>query len=160
MGIWNQDGIPHKGWQYLGVEDLAEDVIGEEEIPYETCEMCGQEKIRYVHILRHPSYPNVMRVGCVCAEKMLSDYDNPQETERVARNRANRRRNFMKQEWTLNPTKGNYSLRYRGERITLVNGRFGWGVAYHNDIIWKRNGRSMRSVDEAKMLAFELYDNN
>lgn len=35
------------------MEDLGEGLEGEE-IEYEQCEMCGNEKIRYVHIMKHP----------------------------------------------------------------------------------------------------------
>ena len=45
---WNKADIPHKGWKYIGIEDLGEDVYPGEEIRYEQCEMCGNEKIRYV----------------------------------------------------------------------------------------------------------------
>ena len=51
MARWDRPEIPHKGWNYVGIEDLGEDALPGEEIPYEQCEMCGNEKIRYVHIL-------------------------------------------------------------------------------------------------------------
>ena len=41
---WNKEGIPHKGWHCIDVEDLADLVDGTEEIPYEQCEMCGKWK--------------------------------------------------------------------------------------------------------------------
>ena len=48
---WNKADIPHKGWEYIGMEDLGEDAYPGDSIPYEQCEMCGKEKIRYVHKL-------------------------------------------------------------------------------------------------------------
>lgn len=48
MARWNKKDIPHKGWKYIGIEDLGEDVYPGEEIRYEQCEMCGNEKIRDV----------------------------------------------------------------------------------------------------------------
>ena len=50
-----------------------------EEIPYEQYEMCGNERIRFVHLMQHPDYPHELRVGCVCAEKMSDDYVNPRK---------------------------------------------------------------------------------
>lgn len=41
---WNKADIPHKGWEYIGMEDLGEDVYPGDPIPYEQCEMCGKEK--------------------------------------------------------------------------------------------------------------------
>lgn len=56
MARWNKADVPHKGWKHIGIEDLGEDVYPGEEIRYEQCEMCGNEKIRYVHILTHPEF--------------------------------------------------------------------------------------------------------
>ena len=39
MARWDNPGVPHKGWTLICVEDLGEDVSGDEEIEYETCEM-------------------------------------------------------------------------------------------------------------------------
>ena len=49
MTKWNKEGLPHKGWQCLDVIDLAERAESGDSIPYEQCEMCGNEKIRYAH---------------------------------------------------------------------------------------------------------------
>lgn len=35
MARWNKADIPHKGWRYIGIEDLGEDVYPGEEIKYE-----------------------------------------------------------------------------------------------------------------------------
>ena len=51
---WDKKDIPHKGWIEIGMEDLGEEAEFGEEIQYEQCEMCGNEKIRYVHIMKHP----------------------------------------------------------------------------------------------------------
>ena len=48
MARWDNPGVPHKGWTLICVEDLGEEVSGDEEIEYETCEMCHNERIRYV----------------------------------------------------------------------------------------------------------------
>ena len=58
--------------------------------------MCGRERIRFVHIMRHPDYPDELRVGCVCAEKMSDDYVNPRRAEDTLKKRAVRRKNFNK----------------------------------------------------------------
>lgn len=94
MARWDRPGIPHKGWNYIGIEDLGEDALPGEEIPYEQCEMCGNEKIRYVHILTHPEFNGEIRVGCSCAAKMMENYSAPERNERELRNRTNRRKTF------------------------------------------------------------------
>lgn len=88
-----------RGRRYVEMEDLGEDTLPGNDIQYEQCQMCGHEKIRYVHILEHKDFPEELRVGCVCASKLTNDYVKPQERERDLRNRANRRQNFMRREW-------------------------------------------------------------
>ena len=63
-GRWDRPGVPHKGWSFDQMED-AQDATS-------TCEMCGNEKVRYVHVMSHPAY-GTLRVGCVCAEKMQGE---------------------------------------------------------------------------------------
>lgn len=122
---WNKEGIPHKGWHCIDVEDLADLVDGTEEIPYEQCEMCGNERIRFVHLMQHPDYPHELRVGCVCAEKISDDYVNPRKAEDTLRKRASRRKNFNNKEWRFNPEKQTYSKKYKGEYITIKKSRYG-----------------------------------
>ena len=45
MARWEREGIPHKGWKEIGIEDLGEDLESGDDVEYEQCEMCGQEKI-------------------------------------------------------------------------------------------------------------------
>ena len=93
MARWDNPGIPHKGWTLIGYEDIREDALDDEDFEYETCEMCHNERIRYVHILTHPDYNGEIRVGCDCACKMTDDYVSHPEHERQMRNRAARRNN-------------------------------------------------------------------
>ena len=74
---WDQSGVPHKGWHCVDVVDLRADGESADETDYATCQMCGNEKIRYVHIMEHPDLDENFEVGCVCAEKMSDDYDGP-----------------------------------------------------------------------------------
>lgn len=99
MARWSQEGIPHKGWRYVDVEDIFEGLSGDDERVYEQCQMCRNERIRYVHILTHPEFDSEIRVGCDCAAKMTDNYVNPQQRERDLKNRLNRKKNFAKQDW-------------------------------------------------------------
>ena len=85
---WDKKDIPHKGWTEIGMEDLGEEAEFGEDIEYERCEMCGNEKIRYVHIMTHPEFPGELRVGCICACHMTDDYENPEARERDLKNRV------------------------------------------------------------------------
>jgi len=160
MARWNKADVPHKGWKHIGIEDLGEDVYPGEEIRYEQCEMCGNEKIRYVHILTHPEFDGELRVGCDCASNLINDYVNPREQERNYRNRTNRRTTFLRQEWTRKPETGNYSLRYKGEYITIMKSKYGvgWGVIFRGVQRWEHGGRKIRDIETAKLAAFDLFD--
>ena len=159
MARWNKADIPHKGWEYIGMEDLGEDIHYGEEVQYEQCDMCGYERIRYVHILKHRDVSQEFRVGRDCASRMIEDYVNPEQNERELRNRANRRKNFLKQEWRYMVQTGNYTLRYKGENITIVKGEFGsWGVVFQGNWRWDYKGRKMNDIDTAKLIAFDLFD--
>ena len=140
MGKWNLSDVPQKGWECVTVIDLGDD--DEEDIPYEQCEMCGNEKIRYVHVVRHPEWPDELRVGCVCAQKMTDDYVNPCKIEKELKNKAQRRTNFNKVKWKYNPEKDTYSKRYKGEYITIVKSRYGtFGIFFADEKIWNINGK-------------------
>lgn len=156
---WSKAGIPHKGWVCVDVEDIAENATGSENIEYEQCEMCGNEKIRFVHIMEHPEYPNELRVGCVCAEKMSGDYVNPRKAEDTLRKRALRRKNFNNKDWNFNPAKRTHSKKYKGEYITIMeswNGNL--GIFFADNRIWEYNGRKIRSFEEAERVAFEIFE--
>lgn len=105
---WKQHGIPHKGWKLIDVIDVREDGQEEWETDYETCMMCGNEKIRYVHIVEHFDVTEEFKVGCTCAEKMTSDYINPEKRERELRNRATRRANWIKKQWKISKNGNHY----------------------------------------------------
>ncbi|WP_294346879.1 hypothetical protein [uncultured Sphingobacterium sp.] len=107
--FWKQEGIPHKGWVLSDVIDVREDGQPEWDTDYETCMMCGNEKIRYVHILEHSDVSSEFRVGCRCAEKMTGDYVNPEKRERELKNRANRRMSWKRKIWKRSKN-GNYFL--------------------------------------------------
>jgi len=77
-GRWDQPGVPHRGWSFVMMED-AEDAAC-------TCEMCGNERVRYIHLMSHPAYQS-LRVGRVCAEKMQNDYVGPRQREQEFKRR-------------------------------------------------------------------------
>jgi hypothetical protein len=66
---WDQPNIPHKGWTCVDVIDLRSGEASSKEADYATCEMCGNERIRYVHIMEHAALEGNLSVGCVCAER-------------------------------------------------------------------------------------------
>lgn len=164
MPQWNQKGIPHKGWECVGMEDLGESLDGldyEEKLGcYEVCQMCGKEGIRYVHIMRHPDYPVLLRVGYRCAECMEADYINPKSRENILRNKHLRRKNFLKKEWRRKPN-GNFVLKYKGHIVTIMPSNFangGYGVYFHNSCTWRIHDKKIETFTEARIVAFSQLD--
>ena len=165
MSLWDNKHIPHKGWICVGMIDLGEDAddmdfeTRRDEL-YEQCEMCRQEGIRYVHIMKHPEYADNLRVGCICAQKMENDYTAPRERENDLRNRHNRKINFLKREWQSRAN-GNLVLKYKGRYITIMQSKYNqleYGVAYDGEYIWRYQGRKIRDIRTAQLAAFDIFD--
>ncbi|MDQ6755319.1 MAG: hypothetical protein M3004_00130 [Bacteroidota bacterium] len=115
---WNIPGIPHKGWILMDVIDVREEGQSEWETDYETCMMCGNERIRYIHLVEHKEVAEEFRVGCICAERMTNDYVNPKHREKKLRNKSVRRTNWIQKEWKVS-RKGSYYFK-KDEHILTI----------------------------------------
>ena len=87
MNRWKSKGVPHKNWFIVDQLDMGHGSTI-------TCEMCGTQEVRYVHIMDHNNYKR-LAVGCVCAENMSISYKGKgKEAERQLRlNAAKEKRN-------------------------------------------------------------------
>src|SRR5438552_4145724 len=99
MNLNKTPGVPHKGWQLKEVVDLRDEDLAYGE--YADCQFCGQEQIRFVHILCHAQYSGDIRVGCMCAEQLTDDYVTPKRKESELRSRAGRRERWLRRKWNL-----------------------------------------------------------
>ena len=55
--------------------------------------------------------------------------------------------------------KNTYSKKYKGEYITIMEGRYGgWGIFFAGQKIWNYEGRKIRSFEEAEKVAFEVFE--
>lgn len=150
--LWKQKDIPHKGWTLIDVIDVREDNQPEDETEYESCMMCGNERIRYVHIVEHKLYEETLRVGCVCAEKITSDYLNPRKLEQKLRNKAARRTNWKKKKWKFS-IKGNRYLRIESHLITIFRDKKTNKYKVCIDSTFGK--KEFNTLDEAKTAAFK-----
>lgn len=149
-GLWNRSGTPHCGWSCIDVVDLEPQHDDE----YASCEMCGKEKIRYVHKMTHPSHRE-LDVGCVCAEKMSGDYVNPKRCERKLKNRASRKKKWLKRRWRTS-AKGNSFINAEGRNLVVFPTKFDpdkWGFG----IDGKFSKKKFASEDEAKLAMFDEF---
>lgn len=149
--FWNQQSVPHKGWILIDVIDIREEGQSEDETDYESCQMCGNEKIRYVHIINHVEVVEDFRVGCICAEKMTNDYVNPKKREKELRNRANRRTNWAKKEWKISQ-QNNFYLKVDGHLLIIFKDVINNKYKVKIDEIYGK--KTFENVKEAKYAAF------
>ena len=148
-GKWSLSGVPHKGWRCVDIEDLGE--------PDAVCEMCETQEIRYVHYMEHTDYPDILGVGCICAEHMEEDYDAPRRRERGLRNGAQRRSRWLNRRWRIS-AKGNSFLNTNGFNIVIFQkSNRSWAGRIEDresgEFIVSR--KEYRSEDKAKLAAFD-----
>lgn len=150
INYWKQHSIPHRGWIFINVVDALEGRHNDNS-HYEDCHMCGKEQIRYIHILRHSLVDDDIRVGCICAEKMTDDFQNPRKREKKLKNTINRKLNWSKKKWKVSK-KGNLYLKIDNHLITIFPDSF---TAKYKVRIDETIGKKyFNDIDEAKMAAF------
>lgn len=154
--LWNTPNIPHKGWACVDVFDVRADGAPVEETNYETCEMCGNERIRFVHLMRHQEHDGELRVGCVCAEKMSGDYQTPKRREKVLRSRADRRAKWLARKWRRS-AKGNLWIK-AGDYHVVVAAELGQLGKVRGFINNKRGRFLYESEDAARLALFDAIE--
>lgn len=87
-----------------------------------TCELCGCTQVRIVHVMEHLHYFERISVGCICAGIMEGDILAAKERERMVKNRAKRRKNYLKRIWEQTPY-GVSLMRYRGEMLQICKSK-------------------------------------
>ena len=147
-GKWSVAGVPHKGWKCVDLEDQGKATA--------ICEMCEAQSIRYVHVMEHPEYKDVLRVGCICAGHMEQDPAAARAREARATSEAARRVRWLSRSWRVS-AKGNRYVTARGYRTTVYPARGGWKftVAAVEETNVVRSHRSFATSDEAKLAAFD-----
>ena len=144
LGKWSQSGVPHKGWSCVGFDDLDE--------PSAICEMCEHQEIRYVHTMRHPDYPELLNVGCVCAEKMEADYASARRRESNAKSIAGKLNRFMNSPHWRATEKGGQRIN-RNECLIVISKRHSFGYwIKRDDAEWSQ--WAFKTEDEAKRAVF------
>lgn len=143
MNLWKNAGIPKKGWVCKTVEDLG---LGN----YEPCEMCGNEIVRYIHVMQHVNYPEVVNAGCVCAGKMTDDYYGARLRDAAAKKKASRKSYWLKRKWKVRPN-GTHALKFQGQSVGVCYYNSKWSYFIHRQF----SDRSFDSLSEAKLALFD-----
>jgi hypothetical protein len=147
-GLWDQQGVPHKGWSCVYVDDLGE---GERQI----CGMCRHQEIRYVHSMQHLNYPSILEVGCECAATMEGSYVSAHRRESRLKSTAGKRKRWLSRKWRVS-AKGNPFLNTKGYNIAIYQQGAFWGAKLTHELSKKTifSQKPYRTEDEAKMAAF------
>jgi len=148
MALVLLNGIPHKGWRLINVIDVREDGQSESDTNYESCMMCGNEKIRYVHIVSHDE----VAVGCNCAARMTEDYVNPERREAELRNRANRRISWSKKQWKYSKSDNLY-LNYENHFLLIFKDKY--SAKFKIRIDERVSKKTYDDIDLAKIAVFK-----
>ena len=138
----------------MTVTDIREDGAPADETVYAVCEMCGNERVRFVHTMEHEEHER-LDVGCVCAEKMSGDYVNPRCHETRLRNRAARRAKWLNRKWKWS-SKGNLYLNAEGHNLGIFPDKFHPGK-WKYWIGRKFSAARYASSDEAKLALFDEF---
>lgn len=152
---WSLPNIPHKGWTIVSVYDIRDDGQSVDETEYETCMMCNNERIRYVHIVTHPEVEEEFSVGCVCAEKMTNDYVTPKQLEKKLRQKTAKRISWIKKSWQRTGM-GNHTIIYEDHRLLIFKDQKTSKYKCKIGNVWGK--KNFESIEQAKNAIFNGID--
>lgn len=150
MGLWNEAGVPRKGWRCVYVYDTRDGEVYGEEPEYTTCEMCDHYPVRYVHVMEHPEYGRTVEAGCECAEKMEREYAAAKKRDATLKKRATIRKTWLSRGWRLSQ-RGNPWKKYQRHHLVVFHRGTQWGYSINGNF----SDRSFDTEDEAKLKALD-----
>ena len=89
-GLWNDPSVPHRGWTCVEVIDNEEQTF--------LCRMCAKMRVRYIHCMEHPNFPEIIKVGCICAGYMEGDLEAAEKRDRKLKAEAKKKKEAAKKE--------------------------------------------------------------
>lgn len=146
-------GAPHSGWICEDVEIMKDATF--------TCDLCGYDRIKYVHIMIHPQWNGEFRVGCVCDGTMSGNMLAAQERDDAAKRKESRKRAFLKKQWVEHQA-GFMVLPKTRRTITAETDSFR-GREFYKVIVggepyqWWEN-RRIETLEAAKAVVFEVLE--
>jgi len=148
-GKWSKAGVPHKGWECVEIMDLGE--------PSQQCEMCETSMVRYVHRMEHPTYDEVLDVGCVCAGHLEGDLAASRTREASMRSRAGKRNRWLSRTWRKSSSGKPYVISDGYRTIVYPKGNH-WGFTVIGKVkqFLVHSRRPYKTSDEVKLAAFDF----
>lgn len=143
-------GAPLEDWKCIAMID--------EKYPTFVCELCGCEKVRYVHKMHHVDFKEDLYVGCICAGVMEGDVLAARERDRKIKNRAKRKKYFPYRKWNLRHD-GTHYLEYNGHCISITISRNGrYCATCDKEYTWLYQNKPIMDFKNACYAAFDLAD--
>lgn len=148
-------GAPLDGWFCDHIYDVF---AKNEDSNYTICDLCGCNKVRFIHVMAHSSYHSTLEVGCICAGIMEGDMNAAKSREKNLKNEMLRRERFFDRDWKRAST-GSYYLKQKGEYIFINPSRHTpnrYGVRINDKSVWLYKGKAIDSFKKATYAAFDL----
>ena len=146
-------GLPTSGWVCVEVIDLEEAEF--------TCELCGHEGIRYIHVMMHHACSRKLSVGCICAGIMEGNILAAKEREHEMRKRSQRKHSYLKRQWT-EISEDCWQLKFRRRDISIQKREFRgspfFTVCISGDQYQWKDNRRMTSFLTAQHFVFDLLE--
>ena len=122
------------------------------------CEMCGTARIRFVHVMEHDNFDEVLGVCIDCATGMTGDTVNPGLIEKQVRKKSEVRDNWLAGHWYLS-ARDNWVTQVNGVNMGVFPVKFQngmWACRIENKFF-----KGMHtSIEAAKHALFEEYWNS
>ncbi|WKY46031.1 hypothetical protein Q5O14_08025 [Eubacteriaceae bacterium ES2] len=122
-----------------------------------TCELCGYEGVRYIHVMEHDAYFEKLYVGCICAGVMEGDILMAKERDRKMKNRAKRKQNFPRKKWKMSRG-GGYYVKYHDKYVFINHTDNGYNCACNGKRTSKYHEKPIDNFLTACYAAFDLAD--
>ena len=97
-GLIGNPDVPRDGWRCMEVADLLERHSGHAQV---VCELCGTVKTRFVHVVEHDDFGEVLGVCRACSELLTGDGVNPRRVEDKVRVKSAARDRWLEGRWYL-----------------------------------------------------------
>lgn len=125
------------------------------------CELCGCQKVRYIHVMVHPEYDGAIHVGCICAGIMEGDLIAARARDDAAKRKSQRRANFRKKKWAGSDGRS-WITRYKNRHVVIerdsFRGRDFFKISIDSEKYQWRNNQRVKTLEDAKLYVFELID--
>jgi len=123
-GLLDEPEVPREDWRCMEVVDMLEKHTGHREV---VCEMCGEVRTRFVHVMEHDNYHEAIGVCLACSERLTGDAVNPRRVEAEVRKKSEARDRWLAGHWHLS-ARDNWVINVSGVNMGVFPVKFKHGL--------------------------------